>query len=191
MDATGSIRDRIRLVPGAEGRRRHLLHPLNGRFHPVDHQALDTLVRDLVPCVDVATVDYVIGFPEGGSIPAYAFARLVDRPLILASRLPLDLPGRITFEQPGARLGTTQYLYGLAPGHRVLLVEDELTSGLSAVNAVRALRAAGVRIDEIAALFVIDHPSLWRRLQAEAITLHAGLRLPPEYAPRSLEAEPG
>jgi orotate phosphoribosyltransferase len=73
----------------------------------------------------------------------------------------------------------------------VVIVEDELTSGLSAVNAVRALRAAGVVIGEIASLFVIDHPSLWRRLEAEGVTLHAGLTLPPEYAPRSIEAETG
>ena len=191
MDAIDAIRERIKLVPGAEGRRRHLMHPLNGRFHPVDHKALDTLIQMLASRVDIASVDYVLGFPEGGAVPAYAFARLVDRPLILASRLPLDLPGRITFEQPGARLGTTQYLYGLTSGRRAVIVEDELTSGVSAVNAVRALRAAGVVIREIAALFVIDHPSLWRRLDAEQITLHVGLTLPPEYAPRSLEAETG
>jgi adenine/guanine phosphoribosyltransferase-like PRPP-binding protein len=190
MNAIDAIRERIKLVPGVEGRR-HLVHPLNGRFHPVDHKALDALVQALASRVDLAGVDYVLGFPEGGSIPAYAFARLVDRPLILASRLPLDLPGRITFEQPGARLGTTQYLHGLSPGHHVVIVEDELTSGVSAVNAVRALRAGGVVIGEIAALFVIDHPSLWRRLDAERVTLHATLTLPPEYAPRSIEAETG
>jgi adenine phosphoribosyltransferase len=189
MDPADAIRKRIRLVPGADGRKRHLMHPFNGRFHPVDHAALETLLRAMVPRIDVTGVDYVLGFPEGGSIPAYAFGRAVDRPVILASRLPLDMPDMITFEQPGARLGTTQYLYGLRAGDRVMVFEDELTNGHTAVNAARALRKAGIEIDQIAALFVIDHPPLWRRISAERLTLHVGVTLPPDYAPRALDAE--
>lgn len=189
MDTAEAIRGRIRLVSGADGRKRHLMHPFNGRFHPVDHAALETLVRAMVPRIDVSRVDYVLGFPEGGSIPAYAFGRAVGRPVILASRLPLDMPDTITFEQPGARLGTTQYLYGLRAGDRVMVFEDELTSGHTAVNAARALRGAGVEIDQVAALFAIDHPALWRRLAAERVTLHVGVTLSPDYAPRGLDAE--
>jgi adenine phosphoribosyltransferase len=189
MDPADAIRKRITLVPGADGRKRHLMHPFNGRFHPVDHAALEALVQAMVPRIDVSVIDYVLGFPEGGSIPAYAFGRAVDRPVILASRLPLGLPDSITFEQPGARLGTTQYLYGLRAGDRVMIFEDELTNGHTAVNAARALRGTGIQIDQIAALFVIDHPALWRRISAEGLTLHVGVTLPADYAPRALDGE--
>src|SRR5262245_62129850 len=134
------VKKRIRLVPGMGGTRRHLMHPFNGRFHPIDHAALDALVRAMAARIDVAAVDYVLGFPEGGSIPAYAFGRAVGRPVILASRLPLDLPDRISFEQPQANLGTTHYVYGLERGDRALVFEDELTNGHTVVNAVRVLR---------------------------------------------------
>jgi adenine/guanine phosphoribosyltransferase-like PRPP-binding protein len=188
MDALDSVRQRIRLVAGAGGAKRHLVHPFNGRFHPIDHDALDELIDSMVPRVDVASVDYVLGFPEGGSVPAYAFGRAVRRPVILASRLPLDLPDRISFEQPQANLGTTHYIYGLGPGDRALIVEDELTNGRTAVNAVRALRRAGIEIAQVAALFAIDHPLLWQRMAAEDITLHVGVTLPPTYAPRALDS---
>jgi adenine/guanine phosphoribosyltransferase-like PRPP-binding protein len=187
MDDRDSVRERVVLVSGAAGAKRHLMHPFNGRFHPIDHGALDALIDSMVPRVDVARVDYVLGFPEGGSVPAYAFGRAVRRPVILASRLPLDLPDRITFEQPQANLGTTHYLYGLRPGDRALIFEDELTNGRTAVNAVRALRRAGIEIAQIAALFAIDHPLLWRRMAAEDITLTVGVTLPPDYAPRALD----
>jgi adenine/guanine phosphoribosyltransferase-like PRPP-binding protein len=190
MDFAEAIRQRIRLVPGVDEGKRHLMHPFNGRFHPIDYVALDRLVQSIVPRVDVARVDYVLGFPEGGSIPAYAFARAIGRPVILASRLPLALPERIAFEQPRANLGTTLYIYGLRPGDRALVFEDELTSGHTAVNAVRALRAAGVQIDQVAALFAIDHPALARRMRDAGITLHIAVALPPEYAPRTLDAGP-
>lgn len=188
-DSADTIRRLVRLVPGANGHTRHLLHPFNGRFHPVDHAALEHLVRSLAQRIDVASVEYVLGFPEGGSIPAYAFGRLVDRPVILASRMPLDIADAITFEQPQAGLGKTHYVYGLKAGNRVMIVEDELTNGRTAVNAVRALRRAGIVIDQIATLFAIDHPTLWRRMEAEGLTLHVGVVLPPEYAPRPLDAE--
>ena len=190
MDQTEAIRERIKLVSGDGNGKRHLMHPFNGRFHPIDYTALDHLVEALVPRVDVERVDYVLGFPEGGSIPAYAFGRAVGRPVILTSRLPLDLPGRITFEQPGANLGTTQYVYGLRPGDRAMVFEDELTSGHTAVNAVRALRRAGIQIDQIASLFAIDHAALARRMRQEGITLHVGVMLTAEYAPRALDADP-
>lgn len=186
MDSAEAIRKRIKLVPASGGGKR-LMHPFNGRFHPVDHRALEDLVVAMVPHTDVARVDYVLGFPEGGSIPAYAFGRAVQRPVLLASRLALDIPDRISFEQPHARLGTTQYLYGLRAGDRVLIVEDELTNGHSTLNAVRALRRAGIEIDEIATLFAIDHPPLWHRMSAERLTLHVGVTLPPDYAPRPLD----
>jgi len=188
MNSAEAIRKRIKLVPGPDGGKR-LMHPFNGRFHPVDHGGLETLVAAMVPRIDITRVDYVLGFPEGGSIPAYAFGRAVDRPVILASRLPLAMPERISFEQPHAKLGTTQYLYGLRAGDRVLIFEDELTNGHSTVNAVRALRLAGIEIDQIATLFAIDHPPLWRRMSAERLTLHVGITLPPDYAPRPLDGE--
>jgi len=189
MDSVDAIRMRIRLVPGADGRKRHLVHPFNGRFCPVDHEALEDLVHAIVPRIDVSAIDYVLGFPEGGSIPAYAFARAVGRLVILASRLPLGLPDAIAFEQPGARLGTTQYLYGLKAGNRVMIFEDELTNGHTVVNAVRALCGAGIEIGQVAALFAIDHPALWRRVEAERLTVHVGVTLPPAYAPRDLETD--
>ena len=165
------------------------MHPFNGRFRPIDHSALDDLIEGMAARIDVSAVDYVLGFPEGGSIPAYAFGRAVGLPVILASRLPLDLPDRVSFEQPQANLGTTHYVYGLKRGDRAMIVEDELTNGHTAVNAVRALRRAGIEIAQVAALFAVDHPALWRRLAAADIALSVGVVLPPSYAPRALDTE--
>ena len=189
MDPVEAIRKRVCLTPGAGGRTRHLTHPFNGRLQPVDHAALEWLVGTLAARTDVTAIDYVLGFPEGGSIPAYAFGRAVGRPVVLASRLQLDVPGAVTFEEPHARTGTTQHVYGLAAGDRVLVVEDELTNGRTTVNAVRAIRRAGVIVDRVVALLAIDHPGLWRRMRAEGLALDVGIPLPPDCAPRPLDGE--
>lgn len=190
MDLSDSIRPRVSLVPNVNGRNRHLRHPLNGRFAPLDHATLATLVNDLVAAIDVRGVDYIVGFPEGGSIPAFAFAARVDRPVLLSSQIALDLPA-VTFTAPNSSLASqTRYLYGTVPGNRVVIIEDEVTTGLGVIVAVWALRAAGVAADEVGALLAIDHPALHARMEAEKIVLHVGRWLPPEYAARPLDPLP-
>lgn len=185
-----ALADRVELLDNADRRRRHMRHPLNGRFGPLDHAALEAVVDALARAVDPSRVDCVLGFPEAGAVPAFAFARAIDRPLILSSQLALAVPGVITFEVPGSQLGTVKHLYGLDPGARALIVEDEITTGRTVVAAVRALRAAGVEADEAVALLAVDHPALWRLMAEERIALHVGLRLPPRLAVRPLDGEP-
>ena len=72
-----------------------------------------------------------------------------------------------------------------------MILEDELTNGAMTVNAVRAFRRAGLEIDHVATLLAIDHPALWQRMAAENVTLHVGVRLPRDYAPRALDSQPG
>jgi orotate phosphoribosyltransferase len=145
---------------------------------------LAALVGELATTMDTSDVDYVLGFPEGGTVPAFAFAQLVDRPLILSTRLALPLAGAVSFEEPHSGLGTTHHLHGLRAGDRVVIVEDEVTTGRTVLNAVGALRCAGVRVGHVGALLVVDHPAVWRAMRASGITLHARVRLPGEYAAR-------
>lgn len=192
MDLAETIRNRAAVVLNRNPSKSHLIHSLNGRALPVDVEALDALIMQMAQRIDVSAVDCIVGIPEGGVVPACAFARAVGRPVLLAARVMLQLPA-ITFEEPHAHANTIKAplsFYGLVAGQRVMIVEDELTNGHTAVNAVRALRAAGVVIDQVATLLAIDHPALWRRLEAEGLTLHAGLRLPPEYAPRQPDSAP-
>ena len=98
-------------------------------------------------------------------MPAYAFGRAVGRPVILASRLPLDLPGRVAFEQPQAQ-----------PGHDAIRLRAQARRSRDDIRGradqrphrgqrrPRAPRAPASRSTQIAALFAIDHPALWRRI---------------------------
>jgi adenine/guanine phosphoribosyltransferase-like PRPP-binding protein len=57
----------------------------------MDPKALLAVVRELAATIDMTGIDYVVGFPEGGAHPAFAFALIVDRPLILSTRLRMEL----------------------------------------------------------------------------------------------------
>jgi adenine/guanine phosphoribosyltransferase-like PRPP-binding protein len=185
-EISDSVRHHVRLVDNVDGRHRHMSHPLNGRFRAIDHAILEGLVESLAGAVDMSRVDYVVGFPEGGSGPAYAFARRVGRPLVVSSTLAVALPA-VSFTLTDSVQAPTKHIYGLAAGDRVVILEDEITTGRTVIAAARSLRAAGVEVEAVVALLAVDHPSLWKRMEEEGLPLHVGGRLPRDQAARPLE----
>ena len=169
-----------------------ITHPLAGRYGAMDPRELMAAVRVLARAMDLRDVDYVLGFPEGGSVPAFAFAEHVGRPLILSTRLEFSLAGvaPIAFREPHSSVGKSHYIHGLVPGDRVVIMEDEVTSGGTLVSVTRALRAAGVHISQVGALLVVDDPRTWQAVADEKLTLRVVYRLPAGFSRRP-EVTPG
>jgi adenine phosphoribosyltransferase len=174
----------------ASQRRSILYHPLDGRYGPLYPKRLAGILGGLAAVIDTQAVGYVLGFPVGGSIPAFAFAQIVDRPVILSMLVKPELPGLIAFEEPHSSVATTHYVHGLRRGDRVVIVEDEVTTGQTVIGAVRALRCAGVHITDVGTVLAIDDPAMWRQMAEEKISLHAGITLPSDYAGRILANSP-
>jgi len=175
------------LVPAANEARPLIAHRLDGRFAPMRPEEIKGLIRDLAARLDVEHVDYVLGFPEGGVVPAFAFAEFVARPLVVSTRFQLTLPRSIAF---ASSRGTMHYIHGLEQGDRVVIVEDEVTTGVTVVNAARALRRAGVQVADVATLLAVDDARMWRSMDEEKLSLHVGARLPAEFASRRRVEEP-
>jgi len=175
------VRESVSLVPALGHGRPQIAHRLDPRYGAMRPAELLPLIQELAAAIDTSAVDCVLGFPEGGVLPAFAFAQLVGRPLILSTRLRLDLPGGIAFT---SCQGTDHFVHGLAPGHRAVIVEDEVTTGQTIASAVRALRSAGVRVDDVGTLLAVDDPAMWRLMEEERVRLHARVRLPGEYRAR-------
>lgn len=104
--------------------------------------------------------DLIAGVEARGFIFSGAVARALG-----AGLLPVRKPGKL----PGPRIGIDYALeYGtdrleihegaFVPGHRVLLVDDLIATGGTALATVELLRRAGAAVP--AALFVIDLPKL-------------------------------
>ncbi|MEO9136675.1 MAG: phosphoribosyltransferase [Casimicrobiaceae bacterium] len=159
--------------------RGQLAGPLDGRYgsmNPVDMQcAVEWLARQ----ADLTEVGYVVGVPEGGSIPAYAFAVAAGLPVVLASIWQPTGPGVVSFlEVHDPPPFTGKHIYGLSAGDHVIIVDDEVTSGRTVTSCIRALRAAGIRCNQVATLYAADDPAIRARLAAEDIELHAASLFP-------------
>jgi adenine/guanine phosphoribosyltransferase-like PRPP-binding protein len=177
------LRDSAHVVVARGEGRLQIAHALDARYAPLVPADLVAAVDRLADGIDVAGVDWIVGFPEGGLVPAFAFGLRTGLPVILATRLALERPGAVTFEEPHSSLGTTHRLYGLRPGDRVVIIEDEVTTGRTIVNAVRALRRAGVAVEDAGTLLALDAASMWEAMRAERIRLHVVARVPADRVP--------
>ncbi len=100
--------------------------------------------------------DAIIGLAPGGIPIALAVGFELDRPVVVAYKTRLGLEHELTWSEPHCE-NATFYLYGFPPGSAVVLVDDEIDSGNTLVNAVAALRAAGVDVLAVGAAIESRH----------------------------------
>jgi orotate phosphoribosyltransferase len=140
----------------------------------MEPEVLRLAIAELAGKVDLTGVTFALGIPEGGYLPAYAFGAHAGLRVVLGSIWQPDAPGVISFiEEHDVGNVRAKHFNGLAAGDHVIVVEDEVSSGQTIINCVRALRAAKVRCDQVATIYVADNPALRARVAAEGIRLHA------------------
>ena len=126
----------------------------------IDGAGFAAAVDALVELAPPHGADLVAGIEARGFIFSAPVARALG-----AGLLPVRKPGKL----PGPRIGVDYALeYGTdrleihegacLPGHRVLLVDDLIATGGTALATIDLLRQAGAEVP--AALFVIDLPEL-------------------------------
>lgn len=115
--------------------------------------------------------DLVAGIEARGFVVAAALALRLGAGLLLI-RKDGKLPGATIAEEYALEYGTDRiamHVDAVAPGARVLLVDDLLATGGTALAAARLVRRAGGEVT--AASFIVDLPDLGGgdRLRAEGI----------------------
>jgi adenine phosphoribosyltransferase len=137
-----------RLSVGATSRRERVVHSLDGLEHPVHpdtlaHTGADLwrLLQEQVP-EGLDSVDFLLGLDAGGILPTVSLAGAAHLPYKIAWKLHLPLDGAVRFSEPHA-MRTDVFAYGIAPGQRIVIVDDEITTGRTLADLTRRLREAG------------------------------------------------
>lgn len=133
----------------------------------------ETLCKALAEKVRAAfgEIDVVAGPAVGGIIPGYEIARHLGARAIFAERQN----GQLTFRRG----------FSIAPGEKVLIAEDIVTTGLSFRETVEALE--GLPGDVVGGACVIDRSNGQANVSCELIAL-ATVDFP-DYAPEDVPAE--
>ncbi|MEV6009170.1 phosphoribosyltransferase [Streptomyces sp. NPDC051976] len=168
-----------RLGVGPHSRRERVIHSLDGLEDAVHPDALASagtrLWERLVTAVPAAldTVDFLLGLDAGGILPTVALASAAGLPYKIAWKLHLPLDGAVRFSEPHA-MRTDVFAYGIARGQRMILVDDEITTGRTLADLARRLREAGAQ--PVAAVCLVEDATqggraLLARLGVPLVTL--------------------
>jgi adenine/guanine phosphoribosyltransferase-like PRPP-binding protein len=164
-----------RLSIGATSRRERIVHSLDGLEAPVHPEALASIggllwerLQAQLPYAD-DTADFLLGLDAGGILPTISLATASRLPYKIAWKLHLPLDGAVRFREPHA-MRTDVFAYGIAPGQRIILVDDEITTGQTLADLTRRLRDAGA--EPLAAACLVEDTTRGAR------TLLDGLGLP-------------
>lgn len=137
-----------RLSVGATSRRERVIHSLDGLENPVHPETLANtgaglwrLLQEQVPD-GLGSVDFLLGLDAGGILPTVALASAAQLPYKIAWKLHLPLDGAVRFSEPHA-MRTDVFAYGITPGQRIVIVDDEITTGRTLADLTRRLREAG------------------------------------------------
>ncbi|MCM2505146.1 orotate phosphoribosyltransferase [Aureimonas altamirensis] len=108
-------------------------------MHPDLTERLCRALADKIRAAVPEKIDYIVGPAVGGLIPAYETSRHLGPPAIYVEREN----GRFRLRR-----------FEVAPGARVVIVEDIVSTGLSIRETIAALQEIGVEV--VAAACVID-----------------------------------
>lgn len=136
-----------RLDAGPASRPERVLHALDGTRSAVTPAQLTDAGSRLWKSLQhsfprAAGADAVLGLDAGGIVPALAVSLASGLPYKLAWKVRVPLPGAVHFVEGHANRPNV-FAYGIIPGQGYVLVDDEVTTGITLVNLAQALRAQG------------------------------------------------
>ena len=130
-------------------------------FPRIRESLMDFAAQTVLARVGFEQFDTVAGVEASGIAYAAWIAERLSLPLLYVRRKPLGFGREAPIE--GA----------LAPGRRVLLVDDVTTDGRTKMARVRALRSIDARCDHVLVMFFFDvFPETARLLSELRISLH-------------------
>ncbi|WP_159944993.1 MULTISPECIES: phosphoribosyltransferase [unclassified Nocardiopsis] len=145
-----------RLDAGPHSRPERVLHDLDGTRSTVPPAEFTTAgralwegLRRIAPAVEDA--DAILGLDAGGIVPALAISLASGLPYKLAWKVRVPLPGAVHFVEGHANRPNV-FAYGITPGNGYVLVDDEVTTGVTLANLAQALSRHGARPVAVACL---------------------------------------
>ncbi len=127
----------------------------------IDPEILDLATRCWADMYQEHTnVDAVVGLPDAGSRLAPLLAEKLHAKLVLPSKRSVTPPGAwqdvVTYSNPSFTTNqedVTSHIGFVKKGTKVLLVDDVIAKGHTAIAAIQALQKAGVEVVGLAVLF--------------------------------------
>lgn len=164
-----------RLDAGPASRPERVLHALDGTRFAVPPAHLADAGRRLWGSLQLRlpeseNADAILGLDAGGIVPALAISLASGLPYKLAWKVRVPLPGAVHFVEGHANRPNV-FAYGIVSGNSYVLVDDEVTTGITLVNLAQALHRHGAH--PVAAVCLAEDT----RYQARSVIEDLGIPL--------------
>jgi len=126
----------------------------------LDGPAFRRTIDRMIALIDPDSFDLIAGIEARGFIVSAAMSYALEKGKVML-RKPGKLPGKSVYIDYALEYGTDRiemHVDAIRPGQRVLLVDDLIATGGTAMAAVQLLRGQGAVVDR--ALFIVDLPDL-------------------------------
>ncbi|MFP4590273.1 MAG: hypoxanthine/guanine phosphoribosyltransferase [Halobacteriales archaeon] len=131
----------------------YFIHPITDGVPYVEPTLLRDVTNEIVRRVDFDEVDRILAPEAMGIHIGTALSLQTDVPLAIARKRSYDLPNEVAVAQVTGYDENDLYLNGIDPGHRVVVVDDVISTGGTRTAMVEAVEAAGADLARMVVVF--------------------------------------
>lgn len=148
------LRDSMEGIPIVDfGEYSYFIHPLTDGIPYIGPELLRDVSNEIVRRVDFDPVDRILA-PEAMGLPlATALSIQVDVPMTVIRKRSYGLDGEINVAQVTGYDENELYINGIEAGHRVVVVDDVVSTGGTLSAVTDALAAIGADLERFITVF--------------------------------------
>ena len=152
----------------------YFIHPITDGVPEVRPDLIREVVTHIIRTANL-DVDKIVTIEAMGIHIGTGLSLFTDIPLVIIRKRKYGLPGEIEVSQVTGYSKGQLYLNGISPGDRVIVVDDVISTGGTAIATLGALKAAGATVVDFVA--VIERGEGARKLRAQGYTIKTMLRV--------------
>ncbi|MDD3070632.1 MAG: hypoxanthine/guanine phosphoribosyltransferase [Methanoculleus horonobensis] len=131
------------------GEYNYFINPITDGVPLLEPALLREIGCAMVRNLDLKDIDKIVVCEAMGIHIGVAFSMMTDIPLVVVRKRPYGLPGEVAVHQATGYSKGELYLNGVAPGDRVVIIDDVCSTGGTLRALISAIKQTGAEIADI------------------------------------------
>ena len=155
----------------------YFIHPITDSVPRLDPEVLAAVTELCQQAIEWSTIDLILGIEAMGLPLTAPLSIRTGVPLVVGRKRSYGLEGEVVIDQATGYSKQPMYLNDIAPGERIAIVDDVLSTGGTLRAVIEGVKATGATIAHI--LVVVEKGPGLKQLQADypSITIQSFVRL--------------
>jgi len=155
----------------------YFIHPITDGVPRLDPEVLAAVTELCQQAIEWSTIDLILGIEAMGLPLTAPLSIRTGVPLVVGRKRSYGLKGEVVIDQATGYSKQPMYLNDIAPGERIAIVDDVLSTGGTLRAVIEGVKATGATIAHI--LVVVEKGPGLKQLQADypSITIQSLVRL--------------